>query len=222
MKYAIVTGASKGVGRETSLLLSNSGYHVISVSRNIESLKTLESDNIDIFQLDITDFEGIDRFYDKYKDIVLDLLVNNAGGGASPSPIINETPRNFNYAFSLNVTGPMYLSKLFTSNMSKSDNPTVVFVSSLGGKFPYRGGGNYTNAKRALGGLVDTMRLEYPQYGIKITEVCPGTIDTVEGESRDIAITARDMAETIKWIAECPSHMNINYIELNHIKSDKF
>ncbi len=222
MKYAIVTGASKGVGHSTCQVLSKNGYHVIAVSRNINKVSSLFCENIETYKLDITDFKSIKIFYEKYKDITLDLLVNNAGGGRNPSQIINEDPDNFNYAYSLNVSGPMYLSKLFTLNMQKSENPTIIFVSSLGGKFAYPSGGNYTNAKRAIGGLVDTMRLEYPHYGIKITEICPGTIDTVEGEKRNIAISAEDMAQTILWVSSLSSHINVNHLELNHILSGKY
>jgi NADP-dependent 3-hydroxy acid dehydrogenase YdfG len=219
VKTAIVTGASKGVGYEACRTLSNNGYRVIAVSRDFERMKSLVSENVEIYKMDITNFIEIEKFFQKYKDISLDLLVNNAGGGSNPTRIINESPENFNYAYSLNVSGPMYLSKLFTDNLSKSENPTIIFVSSLGGKVAYVGGGNYTNAKRAVGGLVDTMRLEYPNYGIKVTEICPGTIDTVDGEKRDIALTAEDMARAITWVAELPKHVNINYLELNHISS---
>ena len=221
MKTAIVTGASKGVGYQTCKELSRNGYRVIALSRNVERMKGLLSENIQIHQVDITNFREIELFFEKYKDVRLDLLVNNAGGGSSPTQIINESPENFNYAYTLNVSGPMYLSKLFKDNLSKSNNPTIIFISSLGGKFAYPGGGNYTNAKRAIGGLVDTMRLEYPSYGIKVTEICPGTIDTVDGEKRNVALTAEDMACAILWVAELPQHVNINYLEINHLLSRK-
>jgi NADP-dependent 3-hydroxy acid dehydrogenase YdfG len=220
MKTAIVTGASKGVGYSTVKLLSESGYKVIAVSRNLSKVSELESDTVEVYQLDITNQSEIKNFYEKYKDITLDLLVNNAGGGSGPSHIINETMENFRIAYDINVSGPMYLSQLFVPCMKKSKSPTIIFVSSLGGKFPYRGGGNYTNAKRGQMALVDTMRLEFPDYGIKITEICPGTIDTQE-EKRDIALTAEDMAECIRWVSELPSHVNINHIEINHILSGK-
>jgi NADP-dependent 3-hydroxy acid dehydrogenase YdfG len=61
--------------------------------------------------------------------------------------------------------------------------------------------------------------LEYPMYGIKITEICPGTIDTVDGEKREIAITADDMSYAINWVAGLPKHVNVNYLEINHISS---
>lgn len=219
-KTAIVTGASKGVGYATVKLLSESGYKVIAVSRNLSNVSKLVSDNLEVYQMDITNSEEIKRFHEKYKDITLDLLVNNAGGGAGPTNIVNETMDNFRRAYDINVSGPMYLSQLFVPEMKKSSSPTIIFVSSLGGKFAYHGGGNYTNAKRGMMALVDTMRLEFPQYGIKITEICPGTIDTQE-EKRDIALTAEDMAECIRWVSQLPSHVNINHIELNHILSGK-
>jgi NADP-dependent 3-hydroxy acid dehydrogenase YdfG len=164
---------------------------------------------------------SIEIFFEKYKDITLDLLVNNAGGGSGPTYIINETPENFRRAYDINVTGPMYLSQLFAPCMEKSESPTIIFVTSFGGKVPYRGGGNYTNAKRGERGLIDTMRLEFPQFGIKITEICPATIDTQE-QKRDQALTAEDLAEAIYWVGSLPSHVNINEIEMCHIHSSKY
>lgn len=221
MKTAIVTGASKGVGYATVKLLSESGYKVIAVSRNLSKVNELISENVETYQLDVTDESEIKKFAEKYKDITLDLLVNNAGGGSGPTFIVNETMDNFRRAYDINVSGPMYLSQLFVPAMEKSLSPTIIFISSLGGKVPYRSGGNYINAKRGQMALVDTMRLEFPQYRIKITEICPGTIDTQE-EKRDSAISAEDMAECIRWVSELPSHVNINHIELNHINSSKF
>ena len=221
MKTAIVTGASKGVGYATVKLLSENGYKVIAVSRNLSKTNNLISDNVETYQMDITSPSQIQEFFKKYKDITLDLLVNNAGGGASPTYIINETMENFRTAYDINVAGPMYLSQLFVPCMQRSESPTIIFVTSFGGKIPYRGGGNYTNAKRGERGLIDTMRLEFPGYGIKITEICPATIDTQE-QKRDHALSAEDLANSIYWIGSLPKHLNINQIEMCHINSSKF
>ena len=221
IKTAIVTGASKGVGLATVKRLSENGYKVIAVSRNLLRVSELISDNVEVYNLDITDSKAIEVFFEKYKNITLDLLVNNAGGGSGPTYIINETPENFRKAYDINVTGPMYLSQLFAPCMEKSESPTIIFVTSFGGKVPYRGGGNYTNAKRGERGLIDTMRLEFPQFGIKITEICPATIDTQE-QKRDQALTAEDLAEAIYWVGSLPSHVNINEIEMCHIHSSKY
>ena len=221
IKTAIVTGASKGVGLATVKRLSENGYRVIAVSRNLSKVSELISDNVEVYSLDITNSKAIEAFFEKYKDITLDLLVNNAGGGSGPTYIINETPENFRKAYDINVTGPMYLSQMFVSCMERSESPTIIFITSFGGKVPYRGGGNYTNAKRGERGLIDTMRLEFPQFGIKITEICPATIDTQE-QKRDNALTAEDLAEAIYWVGSLPSHVNINEIEICHINSSKY
>jgi NADP-dependent 3-hydroxy acid dehydrogenase YdfG len=221
MKTAIVTGASKGVGYATVKLLSESGYKVIAVSRNLSKVSELISNNVEVYKMDITNASEIKMFYEKYKDITLDLLVNNAGGGSGPTNIINETMDNFRKAYDINVSGPMYLSQLFVPSMQRSSSPTIIFITSFGGKVPYPGGGNYTNAKRGQRGLIDTMRMEFPQYKIKITEICPSTIDTQE-QKRDNALTAEDMAESIRWVASMPSHVNINEIEICHINGNRY
>ena len=218
MKTAIVTGASKGVGLATVKLLSENGYKVIAVSRNLSKVSELVSDNVEVYSLDITDAKAIKGFYEQYKDITLDLLVNNAGGGAAPTHIINETMDNFRRAYDINVSGPMYLSQLFVPAMKRSESATIIFVTSLCGKTPFRGGGNYSNAKRGEMALVDTMRMEFPEYGIKVTEVCPGTIDT-QIEKKDNALTAEDLAEAIRWAGSLPKHFNINHLELSHINN---
>jgi NADP-dependent 3-hydroxy acid dehydrogenase YdfG len=221
MKTAIVTGASKGVGYATVKLLSKNGYKVIAVSRDLSKVINLVSDNVEVYKLDITNADEIKRFYEIYSDITLDLLVNNAGGGSGPTHIINETMDNFRIAYDINVSGPMYLSQLFVPSMKKSDSATIIFITSLCGKIPFRGGGNYSNAKRGEMALIDTMRMEFPEYGIKVTEICPGTIDT-QIEKKNNALTAEDLAESIRWVASLPKHFNINHLELSHINNSKF
>jgi NADP-dependent 3-hydroxy acid dehydrogenase YdfG len=221
MKTAIVTGASKGVGYATAKLLSENGYKVIAVSRNLSETSKLVSENLEVYQMDITKEEEIKKFVDKYKDITLDLLVNNAGGGSGPTQIINETMENFRIAYDINVSGPMYLSQLLVPCMKKSKSSTIIFITSLCGKIPFRGGGNYSNAKRGEMALIDTMRMEFPEYGIKVTEICPGTIDT-QIDKKDNALTAEDMAESVRWIGSLPNHLNINHLELSHINNSKF
>jgi 3alpha(or 20beta)-hydroxysteroid dehydrogenase len=103
----------------------------------------------------------LNTFFEKYKNITLDLLVNNAGGGSGPTHIINETMENFRIAYDINVSGPMYLSQLFAPSMKKSESATIIFITSLCGKVPFRGGGNYSNAKRGSNGVN-----RYNAYGI--------------------------------------------------------
>lgn len=84
MKYALVTGASSGVGKETALKLAKAGYHVYASARRVEKMqKELISENITVLPLDITKEESIQSTVDKiiYQAGKLDVLVNNAGYG---------------------------------------------------------------------------------------------------------------------------------------------
>ena len=216
MKTAIVTGASRGVGRATVKLLSYNGYKVIAVSRDLERMKDLVSENVEIYRLDITKESEIKEFYEKYKDITLDLLVNNAGGGADPKRIIEETMANFRTAYDINVSGPMYISQLFVPCLEKAESPTIIFITSIGGNVPHPGGGNYTNAKRGQIGLLETMRLEFPERKIKVTEICPGSIDT-QDQKKENALTSEDLANSILWISSLPSHCNVNSLNISHL-----
>jgi NADP-dependent 3-hydroxy acid dehydrogenase YdfG len=221
MKTAIVTGASRGVGMATVKALLKEGYKVIAVSRNLSKLSELKDENLELHKLDVTQQKEIETFFKKYSDISLDILVNNAGGGSSPTKIIDETMDNFRVAYDINVSGPMYLSQLFVPCLKRSESPTIIFVTSLSGKVPFRGGGNYSNAKRGEMALVDTMRMEFPEYGIKVTEICPGTIDTQE-EGKPYSLTAEDMAEAIRWVGSLPKHFNVNHLEVSNIFNSKF
>ncbi len=209
------------MGYATVKLLSENGYRVIAVSRDLSRVNELRSELVETYRLDITNEQEIKEFFNKYSDISLDLLVNNAGGGSGPDYITKETMDNFRRAYEINVSGPMYLSQLFVPCLEKSKSPTIVFVTSIGGNVPYPGGGNYTNAKRGQIGLIETMRLEFPAHNIKITEICPGTIDT-QKEKKDNALTAEDLAESILWISSLPSHFNVNSLNISHINNTVF
>jgi NADP-dependent 3-hydroxy acid dehydrogenase YdfG len=65
------------------------------------------------------------------------------------------------------------------------------------------------------------MRIEFPAYNIKITEICPGTIDTQE-EKKDNALTADDLAQSILWVSSLPSHFNVNSLNISHINNSVF
>lgn len=214
MKTAIVTGTRHGVGRKTVNDLVDNGYKVIATSRNINNIKDLESENVKIEELDLTNFEQIKYFYEKYKDITLDLLVNNAAGGIDPTTLVNSNPESFTLAYSLNVSGPMYLTRLFVKNLQDSENSTVIFISSFAGRYPYIGQASYCNSKKAVSGLSELFRLEYSGYGIKVTEICPASINTYKDQVKPIALESEDLSSAVLWISSMPKRCNINYVEI--------
>jgi NADP-dependent 3-hydroxy acid dehydrogenase YdfG len=218
MKTAIVTGVTLGVGNDLVALLLDSGYKVIGTSRQPDKAMSLQKypnhENLVIEELNYHNRRTIEEFLRKYNDVKIDLLVNNAAGANSPSELNEETMDNFNKSYELNVSGPMYLTKMMRDALSKSDNPTVIFISSFAGKYPYPGGGNYCNSKRALSGLVEQFRIEFAQRDIKVTEICPSTINTSQTEQKPIAISSIDVANAVAWVASMPRGCNINIVEM--------
>ena len=218
MKTAIVTGVTLGVGNDLVALLLDSGYKVIGTSRQPDKAMSLQKypnhENLVIEELNYHHRRTVDEFVKKYHDVKVDLIVNNAAGANSPSELNEETMDNFNKSYELNVSGPMYLTKMMRDSLTKSENPTVVFISSFAGKHPYPGGGNYCNSKRALSGLVEQFRIEFAQRDIKVTEICPSTINTSQTEQKPIAINSIDVANAVAWVASMPRGCNINIVEM--------
>jgi 3-hydroxy acid dehydrogenase/malonic semialdehyde reductase len=215
MKKAIVTGVSGGVGNLLAHTLCNNGYFVIGTSRNPEAIKNLNHENIKVERLDLLDEESINSFYNRYKDEAIDLIVNNAScaGIDGAKHLSSETPKNFLHSYMVNVAGPMYLSKLFIPNLKKSDNATIIFISSFAKKHFYAGGGNYATSKLSISGLAKLFRLELSHFKVKVTEICPAAINT--HQHNDGALEAEDIVDAILWISKLPQRCNIDLIEIS-------
>ena len=215
MKKAIVTGVSGGVGNLLAHTLSINGYFVIGTSRHPEGISNLNFENIKIEHLDLSDKTSINSFYQKYKDETIDLIVNNAScaGIDGAKSIDNETPDNFMHSYMVNVAGPMYLSKLFIPSLKKSDNATLIFISSFAKKHFYVGGGNYATSKLSISALAKLFRLEMSPFKVKVTEICPAAINT--HQNNDGALEAEDIANAILWISRLPQRCNVDLIEIS-------
>jgi len=107
----------------------------------------------------------------------------------------------------------MYLSKLFIQNLKKSDNATIIFISSFAKKHFYAGGGNYATSKLSISGLAKLFRLELSHFKVKVTEVCPAAINT--HQNNDGALEAEDIANAILWLSELPQRCNLDLIEIS-------
>lgn len=215
MKKAIVTGVSSGVGNLVAKTLSENGYFVIGTSRNPDQIKNLNKENIIVEKLDLSQESSIDLFYNKYKDEEIDLIVNNAScaGLDGAKPMSSETPDNFLHSYMVNVAGPMYMSRLFISNLKKSNNATLIFISSFARKHFYVGGGNYATSKLSIAGLAKLFRLELSHFKVKVTEICPAAINT--HQHNEGALEAEDIANSILWISQLPQRCNVDLIEIS-------
>ncbi len=185
-KVAIVTGASRGIGRATAVELAKAGYFVIinyksNEAAAIETLKLVESTGGmgETMKFDVVDGtqtgDGIKAIVGRHKKI--QVLVNNAGitadglfmmlGEDEWDSVINTTLKGF-----YNVTKPVL------REMVKSKCGSIVSVSSVAGIMPNRGQTNYAAAKAGIIGASRSLAREVARFGIRVNLVAPGLIET--------------------------------------------
>ncbi len=174
-RLAVVTGASRGIGRAIALGLASAGAHVVAVARTVGALEELDDEikklggSATLVPLDLKDYAGIDRLgaaiYERWGK--LDMLVGNAGllGPLSPLGHVDEKP--FENVFAVNVTANWRLIRSFDPLLRASDAGRSVFISSGAAHKCLAYWGVYSASKAALEALVRT----YAAETVNITQV---------------------------------------------------
>ena len=225
-KLAIVTGASSGIGRATAIALSQSGFTVIAAARRVDRLEDLAHSHPGIIarELDVTSDTSVAAFFASLGDQRIDLLVNNAGGAFDAAPVADADPAVWSKTYEVNVIGTVRMVKAALTSFAKPAH--IVIVTSTAALAAYENGGSYVAAKSAELSLARTLRLEFNGQPIRVSEVAPGMVKTEEfskvrlgGDEARAAkvyegvaepLSAEDVAESIRWIATLPSHVNID------------
>jgi NAD(P)-dependent dehydrogenase (short-subunit alcohol dehydrogenase family) len=191
-RTALVTGASSGIGEETTRSLIRAGFTVYAVARRVDKMEELEKVGARLLQMDVTDEEsmvtGVQSILEQEGSI--DILVNNAGYGsygAIEDVPIDEARRQFE----VNIFGLARLIQLVLPEMRKNHYGKIVNISSMGGKIYTPFGGWYHATKHALEGLSDCLRWETAPFGIDVIIIEPGGIATPWG-----AIAAANLKKT--------------------------
>lgn len=183
MKWALVTGASQGIGAAICRELSRQGWSLILVSRNQDKLKrvasTLLTENMCI-AADVTQEASLNALITQVESKLgsqgLKALVNNAGSFERLR--FDETTRDLWQAqFDIHVTAPAFLCKGLKSTLLKSSLPSVLNISSTLGVKPVPQTSAYSAMKAAMNSLTQSLALEWsPQ--IRVNGICPGIVDT--------------------------------------------
>jgi short-subunit dehydrogenase len=182
VKTAVVTGASSGIGRATAAALAAGGYRVVGTSRDPDAMpSTARVAGVDYRRLDLLDGPAVDAFAAGLGDV--DVLVNNAG--ESQSGPIEELPAEvIERLFRVNVFAPVRLTQLVLPGMRARGYGRVVMVGSMLASVPLAYRSSYVAAKAALKGFATAARGEVAPYGVWITTVEPGSINTGISERR--------------------------------------
>lgn len=211
-KIAIITGASRGIGREVALGLSKQGYKLGLIARNKAQLEELaqlcdqKNGRCLFFAHDITDEQALNssvsEVIDKWGRV--DVLFNNAGIFKSGS--ITENSTDFDEVFKVNVKGAYLTLQAVVPQMLKQKSGHILNLASIAGKFGYSGVGIYCSSKFALVGLSESLFNELVPQGIKVTAICPHYVNTQmaknAGSSYSEAemIQTSDIMQTVNWL----------------------
>nr|BFE68875.1 hypothetical protein GCM10020092_021760 [Actinoplanes digitatis] len=181
-RTALVTGASSGIGLATAVALAARGYRVLGTSRDPRSLPAeRRADGVEYLALDLSSEESIEALADRLAGV--DILVNNAG--ESQSGPFEELPADaLRRLFQVNVLGPVRLSQLALPGMRERGYGRVVMVGSMLASFPLSYRSSYVATKAALKGFSNGARHELSPFGIWLTTVEPGSINTGISERR--------------------------------------
>ena len=178
----IITGASRGIGFETTQLFLKNNHQVFCLTRNIESLENLNSPNLHIISTDLTSTESIDHAVAIIKSKVncIDVVINNAGS------IVNKPFEKIDYqeleiVYRVNVFAPFYLTQQLLHLLGRHSKAHVVNISSMGGfqgsaKFP--GLSSYSSSKAAIAGLTECLAEEFKEKNISVNCLALGAVQT--------------------------------------------
>ena len=222
-KIAIVTGASKGIGLATTLMLLDRGVKVAGWSR---SKPELEHPNFIFVKVDVG---HVDAVASAYKATVehfgnnVTILINNAGIGYEGA-FIKVTDEQWHNMFRTNVDSIFYCSRAVIPQMSKLDDGNIINISSIAGTNGIAGMAGYCATKHAVRGLSQSMFKELREFGIKVTCIYPGStktnfFDEFESvTSNDNMMMPEDIASTIVHVLETSANYHPVDIEVRPLR----
>lgn len=187
-RVAVVTGASRGIGRAAALALAAEGARVVAVARTVGGLEELDdairaagaAEGAVLVPLDLADFDAIDRMgqsiYERFGRV--DALVGNAGILGQLSPLGHVPPKVWDTVLAVNVTANWRLIRSLDPLLRRSDAGRAVFVTSGAAHNCRPFWGPYSVSKAALEALVRTYAAETAKTGVRVNLLNPGVVRT--------------------------------------------
>jgi NADP-dependent 3-hydroxy acid dehydrogenase YdfG len=238
MKTAFITGVTSGFGKAFAIRLAKLGYRLVITGRRSDRLESLANELRNKYQtelktlcFDVRDNEACEKAINsleaEFKNI--DLLVNNAGLAAGSAPFDQSLLNDFERMIDTNVKGLLYITKLIVPTMIARQTGHIVNISSIAGIEVYPNGSVYCASKHAVNAITKGLRLDLVKYGIKVSSISPGMVETefsivrFDGDVEKannvyagiIPLDAEDIADTLEFIVTRPDHVSINDIQIN-------
>ena len=187
-KTALVTGATKGIGRDVALAFAESGCSIAATGRNTEALATLaaeiETKGVECFtfKADLADVEECRRMAEYFLQETggIDILINNAGI-SFPERIVDLDVNHWDATLAVNLRAPVMVTKVVASHMIEKRNGVIVNVSSNAGIAGIDEHAAYCASKFGLLGVTKVMAVELGPFNIRVNAVAPTVVLTPMG-----------------------------------------
>lgn len=226
---AIITGATKGIGKAIAIKLAEHGYDLALCSRNLEELEAFRASlqytgtNIMIHKADCSlkaevyaFCESVNASFEK-----VDVLVNNAGVFL-PGMVLDEADEQYESQLDLNLNAVYYLSKFFGKMMRTQSSGHIFNICSVASKQNVENAGSYSVTKAALLSLNHVFREELSKYGVKVSAILPGSTLTSSWEGTSIPherfVQPDDIANTILGILNLSAGVNVDEVTLKPLQ----
>lgn len=232
-KIALITGATAGIGEACARLFAAQGYKLILTGRRTERLESLSAElssthrtEVRPITLDVRNkaevVEKLEALPQEWKAV--DVLINNAGLSQGLDPIHEGDTDDWDRMIDTNIKGLLYVTRVVSPWMVARKAGHIVNLGSIAAKETYANGNVYCATKHAVDSLNKGMRIDLLPYGIKVTAIHPGAVETEFSEVRFKGdaerakkvyegyhpLVAEDIADTIWYVVSRPAHVNIN------------
>lgn len=229
---ALVTGAGGGIGARVAARLGEIGCRVICSGRRLDKVEavaaSLEGRGLAL-ALDVTDEESVaslvDRLPEDWRQV--EILVNNAGHDSGGRRAFHQgSVEQWANIIETNVVGLVRVTRALIDGMRERNRGHIVNIGSIAGTRPYATGTLYSASKHAVHGFSESLRLDYVDTGIRVTEIMPGMVKTnfAANRSGDAAqaeqyyqefgtcLDPDDVARTVVFAIQQPAHVVISQL----------
>ena len=214
-KIAIVTGAGRGIGRATALLLGQSGARVVLASRSEFELSavseeiTKQNGEALAVSTDLTRDDEMERLVNRALEHwgSVDYLINNAGWGRT-APVIKAKVEDWDRTLQVNLRAPMILSQLVLPTLIEKGEGAIINIGSISARAGQANTAAYSASKSGLISFTESLYEEVREYGIKVAVILPGFVDTAlipptRRLDRSKMIRPEDIARTVFFVLTC-------------------